>query len=497
MSDNSPVLEKKLPFTFARRFGLIITGQSDAVVNVAHLPEASTRAISEVRRSTGRPLHLQSVSAEEFATLLAQNYEGSSGHAMQMIEDLGEDLDLNHVARQLSEPEDLLESQDDAPIIRLINALLTEAVKENASDIHIEPFENRLVVRFRVDGVLREVLEPPVALAPLLISRIKVMARLDIAEKRLPQDGRISLRIAGRAVDVRVSTIPSGHGERVVLRLLDKQAGRIDLTHLGMDEKSLAVMDELIHRPHGIILVTGPTGSGKTTSLYAALMRLNDRSRNIMTVEDPIEYYIDGIGQTQVNTKVDMSFARGLRAILRQDPDVVLVGEIRDLETAEIAVQASLTGHLVFSTLHTNTAVGAATRLRDMGVEPFLLSSSLIGIVAQRLVRKLCTHCREPYSPDESECRQLGIEPGSSTRIYRPRGCAHCNQSGYAGRTGIFEVIAVDNTLRTLIHDGAADHELEKHARTLGPGIRDDGWRRVVEGSTSLEEILRVTQEQK
>lgn len=497
MSDDNPNIEKKLPFVFAKRFGLIITGQDDSSVSVAHLPEVSTRALSEVRRSANRPIQLKAVSAEEFESLLAQNYEGSSGHAMQMIEDLGEDLDLNLVAQQLAEPEDLLESQDDAPIIRLINALLTEAVKDNASDIHIEPFENRLVVRFRVDGVLREILEPPVALAPLLISRIKVMAKLDIAEKRLPQDGRISLRIAGRAVDVRVSTIPSGHGERVVLRLLDKQAGRIDLTHLGMDKKSLAVMDELIRRPHGIILVTGPTGSGKTTSLYAALIRLNDRSRNIMTVEDPIEYYIDGIGQTQVNTKVDMSFARGLRAILRQDPDVVLVGEIRDLETAEIAVQASLTGHMVFSTLHTNTAVGAATRLRDMGVEPFLLSSSLIGIIAQRLVRKLCTHCREAYSPDAGECTQLGISPDSATQIYRPTGCTHCNQSGYSGRTGIFEVIAVDDKLRSLIHDGAADHELEKHARTLGPGIRDDGWRRVIDGDTSLEEILRVSQEQK
>jgi len=300
-----------------------------------------------------------------------------------MVEGLTEEEDLFRVAQELPEPSDLLESEDDAPIIRLINAVLAQAVKENASDIHIEPFENRLVVRFRIDGVLHEVLQSRRAVAPLVVSRIKVMSKLDIAEKRLPQDGRISLKVAGRAVDVRVSTIPSGHGERVVMRLLDKQAGRLQLNHLGMARDTERLVDKLIRKPHGIILVTGPTGSGKTTSLYAALARINDRSRNIMTVEDPIEYYIDGIGQTQVNSKVDMTFARGLRAILRQDPDVVMVGEARDLETAEIAVQASLTGHLVLSTLHTNTAIGAVTRLRDMGVEPFLLSSSLLGVIAQ------------------------------------------------------------------------------------------------------------------
>ena len=308
---------------------------------------------------------------------------------MEAAEGVEESTDLAHLAQDLPEQADLLESEDDAPIIRLINAVLTQAVKENASDIHVEPFENRLVVRFRVDGVLREVLQSRRAVAPLVVSRIKVMSKLDIAEKRLPQDGRISLRIAGRSVDVRVSTIPSGHGERVVMRILDKQAGRLHLSALGMDPKTEQRIAELFRKPHGIILVTGPTGSGKTTTLYAGLEHLNDNTQNIMTVEDPIEYYIDGIGQTQVNTKVEMTFARGLRAILRQDPDVVMVGEIRDLETAQIAVQASLTGHLVLSTLHTNTAVGALTRLRDMGIEPFLLSSSLIGVVAQRLVRTL------------------------------------------------------------------------------------------------------------
>ncbi len=316
------------------------------------------------------------------------------------------------------------------------------------------------------------------------------MSKLDIAEKRLPQDGRISLRIAGRAVDVRVSTLPSGHGERVVLRLLDKQAGRLDLGSLGMDESSMKVMDDLIHKPHGIILVTGPTGSGKTTTLYAALARINDNSRNIMTVEDPIEYFIDGIGQTQVNTKVEMTFARGLRAILRQDPDVVMVGEIRDLETAEIAIQASLTGHLVLSTLHTNTAVGAVARLRDMGVEPFLLSSSLIGVLAQRLVRVLDDDTKVAYTARDFECQTLKCDPENPPTIYRPTE-EHVN--GFRGRTGIYELISIDDHMRTMIHDGVSEQDMERYARTRGPGIRADGRRRVLAGDTTLEEVLRVT----
>ena len=331
-------------------------------------------------------------------------------------------------------------------------------------------------------------------LAPLLVSRIKVMARLDIAEKRLPQDGRISLRIAGRAVDVRVSTLPSGNGERVVLRLLDKQAGRLDLEHLGMAPKTREQVDHLISRPHGIVLVTGPTGSGKTTTLYAALERLNNKRRNIMTVEDPIEYYLDGIGQTQVNTKVELTFARGLRAILRQDPDVVMVGEIRDLETAEIAVQASLTGHLVFSTLHTNSAVGAVTRLRDMGVEPFLLSSSLIGVLAQRLVRELCDVCKQPYTAGHADCETMGVPADNPPTMYRAAGCSACNQLGYRGRTGIYELVIIDDTIRSMVHDGAGEFELERHARQHTPGIRQDGWDKVLRGITSVEEVLRVTQ---
>ena len=355
---------------------------------------------------------------------------------------------------------------NDGLIIRLINALFTEAIRENASDIHLECFETRLRVRFRVDGVLHEVIRPPTALGPLLVSRIKVMAGLDIAEKRIPQDGRISLRIAGRAVDVRVSTLPSGPGERVVLRLLDKQRGRLDLAACGLTPAALARLTRLIGRPHGILLVTGPTGSGKTTTLYSVLERLNDIGRNIITIEDPIEYYLEGVSQTQVNARVDMSFARGLRAILRQDPDVIMVGEIRDLETAEIAVQASLTGHLVLSTLHTNSALGAITRLRDMGVEPFLLASSLLGVPA-----------------------------AAAPVLYRAVGCSACRQTGYIGRQGIFEVVEIDDTLLELIHAGAPEPALIAAARPRSASLRADGVARVLAGETSLEELLRVTQE--
>ena len=486
------LLTRVLPFSFAKRHGVLIRDISGGEADTVYRPGASPLSLAEARRFAGMPLRLSRVSAEVFDALLQESYEQGSHKAMQMVGGLDEDMDLLQVAQELQEPSDLLESDDDAPIIRFINAVLTEAVKDGASDVHIEPYENRLGVRFRVDGVMREVLQTRRMLAPLVVSRIKVMSKLDIAEKRLPQDGRISLRIAGRAVDVRVSTMPSGHGERVVLRLLDKQAGRLDLTSLGMEDTTQHTMDELIHKPHGIILVTGPTGSGKTTTLYAALERINDNSRNIMTVEDPIEYFIDGIGQSQVNTKVAMTFARGLRAILRQDPDVVMVGEIRDLETAEIAVQASLTGHLVLSTLHTNTAVGAVTRLRDMGVEPFLLSSSLIGVLAQRLVRVLDPETRIPYTASDYECKLLGVDAADPPTLYHPGEGAN---GGYTGRTGIYELIPVDDAMRAMIHNGVSEQDLERYARTKGPGIRSDGRRRVLQGDTTVEELLRVTRE--
>ncbi len=484
-----------LPFAFAKRHGVLLGEDHGDHLEILCREDVKLQTATEVRRVLRRPIRLKKVSGSEFDSLLQRQYSAGTSDAMQMMEGFDDDLDLSSAAQALSEPEDLLESEDDAPIIRLINALLTEAIKLNASDIHIEPYENRLTVRFRVDGVLREVLSPSRALTPLIVSRIKVLAKLDIAEKRLPQDGRISLRLAGRAVDVRVSTLPSGHGERVVMRLLDKQAGRLDLEQLGMDSNTLSGIDLLIHKPHGIILVTGPTGSGKTTTLYAALSRINSRERNIMTVEDPIEYYLDGIGQTQVNTKVNMTFARGLRAILRQDPDVVMVGEIRDLETADIAVQASLTGHLVLSTLHTNSAVGAIARLRDMGVEPFLLSSSIIGLMAQRLVRTLCKSCRVAYDPEPRERQLLRIPDDEPATLYKQKGCEACNHSGYRGRSGIYEFISVNDAMRTLIHDGASEQTLEAHARRSSPSINDDGRSKVLNGTTTLEEMLRVTRE--
>ncbi|WP_220813298.1 type II secretion system ATPase GspE [Pseudomonas paralcaligenes] len=485
---------RPLPFAFAKRHGVLLR-EPFGLAQLQVRRGASLTAVQEAQRFAGRVLPLQWLEPEAFEQELSLAYQRDSSEVRQMAEGLGAELDLASLAELTPESGDLLEQEDDAPIIRLINAILSEAIKAGASDIHLETFEKRLVVRFRVDGILREVIEPRRELAALLVSRVKVMARLDIAEKRVPQDGRISLKVGGREVDIRVSTLPSANGERVVLRLLDKQAGRLSLQHLGMSERDRRLLDDNLRKPHGIILVTGPTGSGKTTTLYAGLVTLNDRSRNILTVEDPIEYYLEGIGQTQVNPRVDMTFARGLRAILRQDPDVVMVGEIRDQETADIAVQASLTGHLVLSTLHTNSAVGAVTRLVDMGVEPFLLSSSLLGVLAQRLVRVLCVHCREARPADAAECGLLGLDLRERPLIHHAKGCPECHQQGYRGRTGIYELVIFDDKMRTLVHNGVGEQELLRHARSLGPSIRDDGRRKVLEGVTTLEEVLRVTRE--
>ncbi|TXH04930.1 MAG: type II secretion system protein GspE [Nevskiaceae bacterium] len=489
---------RRPPFAFAKRHGLIVSEDRGDHVLAVTRPGASIDAIQEARRFVGRPLRLQKVSQQEFDALLQRTYEGQTGAAAGLMQGLDEEeADLDSLAQALTETQDLLESNDDAPVIRFINGLLVEAIKENASDIHIESFENRFQVRFRVDGVLREIMSPPKALAPRLVSRIKVMAKLDIAEKRLPQDGRISRAFGGRKVDVRVSTIPTGQNqERVVMRILDKQADKLDLEQLGLAADQIVVLRRIIHKPYGIMLVTGPTGSGKTTTLYSALSVLNDRSRNIMTVEDPIEYYIDGVGQTQVNTKVEMTFARGLRAILRQDPDVVMIGEIRDLETAQIAVQASQTGHLVLSTLHTNTAVGAVTRLRDMGVEPYQLSSSLIGLMAQRLVRTLCKHCKQPYDASTVEKEQLGVSTRKKLVLHKAVGCPACRHTGYLGRSGIHEIIEVDRQLEAMIHDNASEQAMETYARENGPGILQSGRNKVIAGDTTLREVLRVTIEE-
>ncbi|MGJ8692024.1 MAG: type II secretion system ATPase GspE [Thalassotalea sp.] len=484
----------RLPFSFANKYSVAVTTE-DEKFTLHCLATVSTNALLEVRRILNAPFTLDIQPLEAFEKILTIAYQRGSSEAQQMMEDIGNEVDLYSLADEMIETEDLLENEDDAPIIKMINAMLSEAIKENASDIHIETFENSLQIRFRVDGILREVLKPNRKLASLLVSRIKVMAKLDIAEKRIPQDGRISLKIGGRAVDVRVSTMPTGHGERVVLRLLDKNAARLDLEDLGMTNNNRKLFSDLIDKPHGIILVTGPTGSGKSTTLYAGLTQIDSQERNILTVEDPIEFAIEGIGQTQVNTKVDMTFARGLRAILRQDPDVVMVGEIRDLETAQIGVQASLTGHLVLSTLHTNTAAGAITRMEDMGVEPFLLSSSLLGVLAQRLVRTLCPHCRASHLPDDEECHLMGLPEGNQQPIYRAVGCAECNFKGYRGRTGIHELLIVDDKVRELIHNGQGEQVIEKHIRQYTPSIRKDGFDKVLLGHTTLEEVLRVTRE--
>ncbi|BFT60813.1 type II secretion system ATPase GspE [Pseudomonas moorei] len=482
-----------LPFGFARRFGVLLERDGDEW-GLALRADTPLTALAEAQRLCARELPLRLLPPPVFAERLAAAYREGQSAAEQVAQGLDDDLDLLSLVDQVPQTADLLEQQGDAPIIRLINALLSEAVREKASDVHLETFEQYLSVRMRVDGQLREMLRPRRELATLLVSRIKVMARLDIAEKRVPQDGRMALRLAGHEVDVRVSTLPSAHGERVVLRLLDKQAGRLELPRLGMPDSTLAALRELLGKPHGILLVTGPTGSGKTTSLYAALSSLNDQTRNILTVEDPIEYHLPGVGQMPVNPKVDMTFARGLRAILRQDPDVVMVGEIRDRETAQIAVQASLTGHLVLSTLHTNSAVGAVTRLVDMGVDAYLLASSLVGILAQRLLRALCPHCKTPYRADAATRRRLGYDATAPLQLFRAVGCEQC-QHGYRGRIGIYELISVTPAISALIHQGGSEQALLGEARKASLSLFQDGRQRVIDGLTSLDELLRVTRE--
>jgi len=483
-----------LPYSFSKNHGVLLH-QADQITQLWVHDATKIDAIQEARRAFNAPVQLLKVPENQFNIELQRIYHSGSSNTMQEMEEF-DDEQLGDLSELVPEAEDLMDSTDDAPIIRLINAILTESIKEQASDIHIEPFEERLRVRFRVDGILREVLILQKALASLMVSRIKVMAKLDIAEKRLPQDGRISLKVAGHAIDLRISTLPSGHGERVVMRLLDKQAGRMDLSKMGMLEEDQQRLSALLKYPHGIILVTGPTGSGKTTTLYAGLTELNHTDRSIMTIEDPIEYHLDGISQTSVNAKIDMDFSRGLRAILRQDPDIVMVGEIRDSETAHIAVQASLTGHLVLSTLHTNTAVGAISRLMDMGIEPFLLSSSLLGVLAQRLVRTLCPECREAYQADTTTTDLMGVDSSElPLTLYKPVGCPSCHHLGYQGRMGIYEIIQIDGSMRDAIHSQASATALEKIARQQTQSIRHNGFEQVKKGLTSLDEVLRVTKE--
>lgn len=478
----------QLPYSFARANGVLTLLEGEDLVCLKK-PGATFDGLIEARRIAGRPLAYRDITATEFEQYLATAYAGSDlSETAAQAQDAPEDLVA--FAETLPQTADLLASDDDAPVIKLINAILQEAIKTRASDIHIEPYESRLSVRFRIDGSLRDMLDLSSRLAAVLVSRVKVMAKLDIAKKRVPQDGRFSLNLGERSVDVRVSTLPSQHGERVVMRLLEKSAGLITLADLGMDAHIREAFDRALSRPNGIILVTGPTGSGKTTTLYAAVRGLNDGSQNILTVEDPVEYALDGIGQTQVNARIGMSFAAGLRAILRQDPDVVMVGEIRDPETAEIAVQSALTGHLVLSTVHTNSAIAAVTRLRDMGVEPFLLSSTVTALLAQRLVRRLCATCKTPEKIRPSEATELGLP--KSIQVFRPKGCPACRNTGYSGRIGLYEIVTMDETLRRMIHDGARESDMAAHAFRDQPTLLQSGAALVKSGQTSVEDVLRV-----
>ncbi|MBN1958468.1 MAG: type II secretion system ATPase GspE [Desulfuromonadales bacterium] len=485
-----------VPISYAKEnlaIPLEIDGQT---IRLAVADPGNNRILNDLSVMTGCRIIPCLAEPDKLMQAINQGYETLSGGGDNSISDIAqEDLDID----QQIHTADLLDTSDEAPIIRFVNGLLTQAYRQRASDIHIEPFESEVIVRYRVDGVLYEIQRPPLGALANIVSRIKIMANLDIAEKRLPQDGRFSIKIAGKQADVRVSTLPTAYGERVVLRLLDKSSALLGLEDIGVDTQMLPQIEKMIHKTHGIILVTGPTGAGKTTTLYSALSAINSREQNIITVEDPIEYQLPGVGQIQVNPKINLTFAQGLRSILRQDPDIIMVGEIRDSETAKIAVQAALTGHLVFSTLHTNDSAGALARLVEMGVEPFLAASALIGVLAQRLVRRVCPHCRISYRPEEQILRQLFENhdiPGNAT-FYRGRGCSHCMQVGYLGRTGLYELLEVTDPIRHLVTGNADASTIRQQAIKMGMRpLRQAGLEKVLRGETTVEEVLRVTQEE-
>jgi general secretion pathway protein E len=485
-----------LPISFAKEYRVFPMERRDGRLRLAVADPLDSRPLNDLAALTGDFIDIAVSTPEEILRAINRSYEHRAGEAQEFIEEMeGGEAGL---ARDF-EPEDLLDASDEAPIIRFVNSLITQGYKERASDIHIEPFESELVVRYRIDGILYEVVRPPQKAQASIISRLKIMANLNIAEKRLPQDGRFRVRIAGKDVDVRVSTLPTAFGERVVLRLLDKATNVLTLEDIGMAPVLLRQVDHMIHKSHGIFLVTGPTGSGKTTTLYAALTRLNSREQNIITVEDPIEYQLAGVGQIQVNPRINLTFAAGLRSILRQDPDIIMVGEIRDGETAEIAVQSALTGHMVFSTLHTNDAAGALTRLVEMGIEPFLAASSIVGILAQRLVRRICPYCREEFRPSSELLQEMGLQQavGPDAVFFRGRGCAKCMDIGYRGRTGIYELLTVDEKVRDLLLQNRDSASIKNAALKKGmKTLRDSGLAKALAGETTIEEVLRVTQEE-
>jgi general secretion pathway protein E len=486
-----------LPIGFAKQYQIFPIRQSEGQLLVAVADPSDSRPLNDLGTLTGCLVEPCLASAEEILRAINRAYEKQAGETDEVIEEIA-GASSGELIRNL-EPQDLLDSSDEAPIIRFVNSLITQGFKERASDIHIEPFEQELIIRYRIDGILYEVLRPPLKAHAGIVSRIKIMSQLNIAEKRLPQDGRFRVRVGGRDMDLRVSTLPTVFGERLVLRLLDKASGVLGLEDIGLPVDLLRQFETLIGKSHGICLVTGPTGSGKTTTLYAALTRLNNREKNIITVEDPIEYQLPGVGQIQVNAKIDLTFANGLRSILRQDPDIIMVGEIRDRETAEIAVQSALTGHMVFSTLHTNDAAGALTRLVEMGVEPFLAASSIVGILAQRLVRTICPYCKAPHHPPQELLAEIAREcalPADAT-FYRGQGCDKCMQIGYWGRIGIYELLRVDDTVRELLLQDKDAASIKKAAVRQGMRtLRATGLEQALMGVTSLEEIMRVTQEE-
>ncbi|MDC0714851.1 type II secretion system ATPase GspE [Stigmatella sp. ncwal1] len=496
-----PELVKKVPINFAKQAKLLPLALADETVIIAVADPLDTAVLDNARLLLGQNISPRIALGSTIVDAINAVYDRSINEAEQLVDEM-EEADLDSLAHELEEPKDLLDTDDEAPVIRLVNSILFRAAKERASDIHIEPMERELLVRFRVDGVLQEVIKPPKRYQNSIVSRVKVMGQLNIAEKRLPQDGRIRIKLAGRDIDIRLSTIPTTFGERIVMRLLDKTATLLDLAEIGMSQHTLSGISSVIKRSHGIILVTGPTGSGKTTTLYGALSKINTPDLNILTVEDPVEYQLKGIGQMAISPKIGLTFAQGLRSFLRQDPDVIMVGEIRDKETAEIAIQASLTGHLVLSTVHTNDAAGAVTRLVDMGVEPFLVASSLTAILAQRLVRRVCPDCRTPTSTEDHELKELAHTRASFKerygvdRIYKATGCPNCNRTGYRGRTGIYEFLLVDDDVRQLVLKNVDASTIKKSAMSKGMlTLLDDGARKVALGETTIAEVLSITQE--
>ncbi|MCY1045222.1 type II secretion system ATPase GspE [Corallococcus sp. bb12-1] len=495
-------LVKRIPINFARQTQLLPLSLEGDEVILAVADPLDTTALDHARLLLGQSIQPRIALASTIVDAINSVYDRSVNETEDLVDEMETTEDLDSLAHELEEPKDLLDADDEAPVIRLVNSVLFRAAKERASDIHIEPMERELLVRFRIDGVLQEVIKPPKRYQNSIIARVKVMGQLNIAEKRLPQDGRIRIKLAGRDIDIRLSTTPTSFGERIVMRLLDKTATLLDLAEIGMSQQVLSAMQSVIKRSHGIVLVTGPTGSGKTTTLYGALSKINTSDLNILTVEDPVEYQLKGIGQMAIAPKIGLTFAQGLRSFLRQDPDVIMVGEIRDKETAEIAIQASLTGHLVLSTVHTNDAAGAVTRLVDMGVQPFLVASSLTGILAQRLVRRVCPDCRAPYTPTDADLQELGFtfksfkERFNTERIYKAVGCPSCNRNGYRGRSGIYEFLFVDDDVRQLVLKNVDASTIKKSAISKGMiTLLDDGVRKIALGETTIAEVLSITQE--